>query len=893
MPYSRPCQLFAICFSIFIIALSSNALASAQTNTIFLPLKITSLHEDNYTETIDKAYQTAVKRHDQQIVDRTTAEGQINYNSDWPPTHKQINAYPKPSNINYIVTGTATVLGNKISIDMVIFDLLDATSKYTMFGNGKVAAIDATLDELVDDVISYTGRFYRISSVKIKGNTRIDSGAILRHIENRSGDNYDPARIRQDLKDIFKMGYFDDVSVDIHGSNKGKNVTFIVKEKEIIASVGVSGNENIKEEDILEILTVNSNTIYNPNQVNKSESYIRQLYKTKGYYNTKVTTKITYPKKDYVAVEYVIHEGTKVYIKDIVFQGNTTFKDKVLLKIMLSSEKNWMSWFNDSGVLKRDFVQEDANRIGSFYQNHGFIEVKIAEPVIEKKGKWLYVTFKIHEGARFKVGLITIDGDLIKPEEELLSLSKLGEEKYFTRDVLRNDTLAFTDLYASNGYAFADINPDTSKDDENQRINVNYHITKGELVYVNRIQIKGNTRTRDKVLRREMTLEETAIYDSSAIKRSTARLKRLEYFEDVSITSEPTDADNTMDVVVAVREKSTGSFSIGAGYSSVDSLMFMAEVSQNNFLGRGQKIGLTANIGGTNTRYSLNFTEPHLNDSKLLFGFDLYSWDHEYDDYTKSSVGGGLRFGYPIWWGWRSFFGIGTDKSSLSDIEQGTTADVIWKSQQIEVTNFITLGVSKDTRNKSFNTSRGARHIFSVKQGGGFLSGDAEFTKYEASTSWYFPIWKELVFHYKLAGGYVQENEEDCLPVFERFYLGGLNTVRGFENGKISHVDDDTDDRYGGTRMVYQNMEFLFPLFKDAGVSGVIFFDAGNVWGGLDEPSDYGFENFEMDQVSMGAGFGFRWLSPMGPLRLEWGKNLDPKYGEDTSVWDFSMGGTF
>ncbi len=637
MPAIRPHHLFTICLCVFTLGFSAHVFAAqAKTNALFLPLKITSLQGDTLTTEIDDSYARAAKSHNQSTLTRSIAETQLDYSKNWPPTYQQITTIPRPEGIDYIVTGSATILGDTISIDMIVFDLLDATEKHAIFGDAEVTTISSTLDDLVTDITSYTGRLFRISSVKIAGNTRIDSGAILRKIENRSGDRYDPARVRQDLKDIFKMGYFDDVSVDIHGSDKGKEITFIVKEKEIIDSVSITGNVNIKEDDIREVLTVNHNTIYNPNQVNKSESYIRQLYKAKGYYDTQVQTKITYPKKDYVAVEYAIKEGSKVYIKDIIFLGNTTFKDNELLEGMVSTEKNWLSWFNDSGVLKRDFVQEDANRIGAFYQNHGFVDVKIGEPIIEKKDEWLYVTFEINEGDRYRVGVITVTGDLSQPAEQLLDLTTLGNEKYYTRNVLRSDTLAITDLYASKGYAFADISPDTKKDDLNKRVDVHYHISKGELVYINRITVKGNNRTRDKIIRREMALDESDIYDATAIKKSTARLKRLDFFEDVSITPEPTDEDNTMNVLVEVKEKPTGMFSIGAGYSSVDSLMFMAEVSQNNFLGRGQHVSLQANVGGTNTRYSLKFTEPHLNDSKLLFGFDIYSWEHDYDDYTKS-----------------------------------------------------------------------------------------------------------------------------------------------------------------------------------------------------------------------------------------------------------------
>ncbi len=498
-----------------------------------------------------------------------------------------------------------------------------------------------------------------------------------------------------------------------------------------------------------------------------------------------------------------------------------------------------------------------------------------------------------------------------------MKLTKLGDERYFTREILRKDTLTLTDYYASKGYAFADISPETKKDVENKRVNVVLHIAKGDLVYVNRIIIKGNSRTRDKVIRRKMAIDESDILDTTAIKKSTARLKRLDYFEDVSVTPEPTDEENMMDVLVEVKEKATGTFSIGAGYSSVDNLTFMAEVSQDNFLGRGQHLTLQANVGGSNTRYNLKFTEPHLNDSKLLFGFDLYSWEHDYDDYTKDSQGGGVRFGYPLWGRWSAFANLGMDESKLSDVSEAAS-QVIVDSQDIETTHFISGGFVRDTRDRRYLPTTGSRNIISTKKAGGFLGGDSEFTKTEASTSWYFPVFWKVVFHAKLAAGYINEddpgnevlNEPSKLPVYERFYLGGLSTVRGFENGRISPIDTKTNERIGGTEMVYTNLEFTFPLFEEAGLSGVIFYDAGQVWDRTyvyDQTDqyyslladEYGHElddyadNWSLDTLRHGVGFGFRWLSPMGPLRLEWGKNLDPREDEDKSIWDFSIGGSF
>ncbi|PLX47958.1 MAG: outer membrane protein assembly factor BamA [Desulfobulbaceae bacterium] len=907
---------FTLFFCLTLLSHPLPAQAADTTNTLFLPLKTKSLQGDNFSQQMDEALAAAVAAEDQDYFSRRQAKEIFYYEGIWPPSYKEISAFAADHDYDYIVTGSATKLGETIAIDLTLFDLLEQTTKSSTFGEARQTNLAATVASLTKEITAYTGRLHRIAAINIKGNTRIDSGAILRHIENRQGDAYNPGRLRQDLRAIFKMGYFNDVSIEVRGSDKGKEVTFVVEEKEIIAKVEIHGAKEVSEKDIRELLTVTPSTIYSPQQVNKSASLIKQFYKSKGFYNTRVTTKITYPKKDYVSVNYYIVEGKKVYIRDIAFNGNMTFSDGELLDIMVTSEKGWFSWFTESGVLKRDSAKEDANRIGAFYQNHGFIDVKIAEPIIEKRDEWLHVTFNIDEGERYKVGLYDIEGDLLEDKEELLAKTNLGDERYFTREVLRNDTLALTDLYASQGYAFADISPQTKKDSVNKRVDVTLHINKGNLVHVNRIIIRGNTRTRDKVIRREMVMDEHDIFDTTAIKKSTARLKRLDFFEDVSITPQPTTEENKMDVVVDVKEKPTGTFSIGAGYSSVDKLMFMAEVSQNNFLGRGQHLSLQANIGGTSTRYNLKFTEPHLNDSKLLFGFDLYSWEYDYDDYTKESRGGALRFGYPVWEKWHAFSSIGVDDSKLSDINELIASQIIIDSKDIETTRFITVGLSRDTRDRRYLPSSGSRNMISTKKAGSFLGGDSEFTKTEASSSWYFPVFWKVVFHAKVAAGYIHEDDPgnglpstdplynpSKLPVYERFYLGGLATVRGFENGKISPRDTATNERIGGTEMAYMNLEFTFPLFEEAGLSGVVFYDTGQVWDRTykADPSEPYYrssyedfsENWDLSTLRHGAGFGFRWLSPMGPLRLEWGKNLDPRDDEDSSIWDFSIGGSF
>jgi outer membrane protein insertion porin family len=317
--------------------------------------------------------------------------------------------------------------------------------------------------------------------------------------------------------------------------------------------------------------------------------------------------------------------------------------------------------------------------------------------------------------------------------------------------------------------------------------------------------------------------------------------------------------------------------------------MFMGEVSENNFLGKGQRLSLQANMSSRSSRYNFSFTEPYLNDTKLLFGYDIYKWAREYDDYTKDSTGAGLRFAYPIGNKWNLGWGYGFDDTKMTDVVLDNTSQTILDSMLIETTSFVRLGLAKDTRNRLTDASKGWLTNYSIKHAGGFLGGDSAFTKYEATSSWHYPLWWETTFRVKGAVGYVIENEDGKLPVYEKFYLGGLNTIRGFDSGKVSprelNNDGVTLSRIGGEKMWYGNVEWIFPIVKEIGLKGLVFFDFGNVYTDSD--------SWDFADLRYSVGLGFRWLSPMGPLRLEWGYNLDPIEDEKQGVWDFSIGGAF
>jgi len=887
------CAFILLWAPLFLLADTQPAAAADTSVTLVLPLKInTPDNKENLTETADAALAKVLgtgsaRQKGFKFMPRTEAEKIFDYGAAWPPTTEKLQAFGSQSaqSVHYVAAGSLTKLGDTVSIDIKVFDLLDpSTPKFYYLEGQEVSNLEQSLTDITGDILSYTGRSFLIASIAPEGNKRIDSGAILRNISTRAGDFYEPEKLRDDLKNVFKMGYFDDVQLKVDDTEKGKKVIFEVKEKPVIGQVIISGQDELKEEAIRDVISVVPNTILNPNKTREAVENIKNLYKSKGFYNTEVTTELTYPKPERVDIHFNIAEGEKVYIKEIRFEGNESFKDKELEKVMGTKEKGLLSWFNDSGVLKREILEQDAARITAFYNNHGFIEAMVGQPKITQEGKWLYITIAISEGNRYKVGNIDLSGDLIADKKELLDLLKLKDEKYLNRGVLRQDLLRLNDYYAEHGFAFAESTPTIKTDKEKKLVDVNIHITKGALVYINRITIKGNTRTRDKVIRRQLEVKEKGIFDSKALRTSHQQLQRLDYFEEVSITPEPTADKTKMDLNVEVKEKPTGAFSIGAGYSSVDKLMFVGEISQNNFLGYGQRLALQANLSATSTRYNLSFTEPYFYDTQLLVGLDLYNWVREYDTYTRDSHGFAARFGYPIWEEWHATFSYGFDDTELDDV----TADAdpaIKASQNINTTSFVSLGFNRDTRNNLYVTTNGSLNSLRLEYAGGPLQGDSQYTKLEGSTSWFFPglIGDDTAFHIKFAAGQVWENEKNKLPDFEKFYLGGIDSLRGFPARTVAVPVSGTNDYVGGEIMWYTNLEYQFPLVKQGGLRGLVFYDAGNVY-----DNEWNFDDIRQD-----VGVGLRWMSPMGPMRLEWAYVIDPRPGDDPTNFEFSIGGGF
>jgi len=871
--------------SLFLLfSLPFSALAAKQ-NTAFLPLRINAPEQSTLRLTADQELARALSVQNFSMISRSEAEKMVQYSGPWPPSAQTLQHIAEKSGYDYVAIGSLNQIGKRLSLDIAVFDLLSPNALHTSFQEAPDSkSLDLAFKEAITDILGYTNREFTIASIAPEGNERIDSGAILRKIETKPGDLYDAKGLRKDLKSVFSMGYFDDVAIDVTDTNSGKAITFKVKEKPLISAISFNGADELEEKDVREAAKISANSIVNPAKINNAVQRIKGLYKSKGYFKTKVTANLSYPTPETVEIRFQIEEGEKISIDKIVFQGNKAFDDGDLEGVIETGTWNWLSWITESGVLKMDVLQQDAGRLAAFYQNHGFIEAKVGEPKVVEKNDALQISFPIEEGPRYRVGTVDIQGDLIKDKSELIGMLKIRKEQFLNRKILREDTLKLTDLYAENGYAFAEIRPKVNKAATGKRVDILLKVDKGSLVYFNRVEIQGNTRTRDNVIRRDLEVKEGGVFDSKAVRSSTQKLQRLGFFEEVTVTPQPTMNEDQMNVMVHVKEKSTGQFSVGAGYSSSESLLFMGKISESNLMGTGNNLSLSANLSGLTTRFNLSYTNPRFLDSHVSAGIDLFNWQREYTDYTKDSTGGALRFGQPFFEKWYVYYGYSIDNTTLSNVAE-FASQVIKDSENIKLTSALNARLVRDSRNRRFIPNSGSKNSMSIRHAGGVLGGDAEFTKVEATSSWYFPMFWKSIFHVKGSIGEAFADNDKKLPVYERYYLGGMNSIRGFPSAEISPVDPVTGERIGGDKMWYANFAVQFPLLEEAGLHGEIFTDLGNVYASGDS---WDFGNYKHT-----AGIGFLWMSPMGPIRLAWGYNLDQQPGEDSSNWDFTMGGSF
>ena len=722
-----------------------------------------------------------------------------------------------------------------------------------------------------------------ISKITIMGNAKVEDGVIRGAIKSREGNPFSADQVREDLRSIFNLGYFSDVQVDIKPTPRGKEVIFIVAERPSIKDIVVTGNQKVKLEDIKEKVTLKPRSILNLDKVKENADQIRKLYFTKGYYGVKVEEKVDYLEANEALVTYAITEGPKGRIKTIRFKGNKNLKASDLRKIMQTKEWTIFSFFTKGGILDEDVLKNDVQILTAYYYEHGYLEAKISEPKINLSDpKRITIEIDVQEGPQYRLGEIDFRGDLIRSKESLFRSLGLKRNDVYSGSAVRRDVTTLTEIYANQGYAYVEVNPNTSIDSKEHLANVVFDINKGKLVYFDKIQVTGNAKTRDKVVRRELLVAEGELYSVTALNESRNRLKRTGYFKEVDFTTSRGSGDDKIDLNLKVEEAPSGALTFGVGYSGLEGILGSASVSERNLFGLGYAASLRLRLGADSNDVRLGFTDPYFLGYRLSAGTDLY---HEkvgfFDTYSYKVTGGDIRLGKEITNNFRLDLMYKLETVDVYDIQLGAPLTIIEQAGK-NTTSALLLTPSLDTRNDFYAPSKGQRTSLLIENAGGPLGGDYSFVKSALQTSWYFPLPLGVVLNLRGQAGAIEAYNGSIVPTYEKFYVGGITTVRGFEYGFAGPVDLGGDP-VGANYMLVFNTELIVPLAREIGLRGAVFFDMGK---GANKVSD-------LLPLRYAAGVGIRWFSPFGPINIDFGWNLSPKRDEKGFVLDFGAGTVF
>lgn len=751
-----------------------------------------------------------------------------------------------------------------------------------------------------------------IKSIEIKGNRKIEKDAIMLKIQSKVGEAYSSEKIREDVTEVFKLGYFLDIKVDLKGSGNDLVLTYEVTEKPSISEIVYEGNSELKNEDLAEALGVKAYQILNMDKLKAGVEKMQKLYEDKGYFLAKVDYEVTDVKKDEnVKVTFRIKENDKVKVKKITFIGNNKLGDGFLKSKMLTTEGGYFSALSGSGQYKQEMFDRDVQILRFAYYNQGYVQAKIDRPQVyvtpDKKN--IYISIKVEEGEQYDVGEVDFAGDLLFSRQELSDSIEINKNKVFAYDVLQKDISNLTAKYGDLGYAYANVIPRYRFNDKERKVDLVFEFDKGNKVYFGRVNVVGNSKTRDKVVRRELKIKEGELYNETRRRESVENIQRLGFFDEVNFkTSVDPQRTDIMNVDIVVKERNTGQIQLGAGYGSATGFSLQGSVNQTNFLGKGQNLGASVNLSGYGNYYSLSFTEPYFNDTLWSVGFNAYSSANTGRlDFDELHQGGSMTFGHPVSEFTRAFLRTKYDKAELkgrTDVNgQNITDPDLYPLSAASGETISTAAIMEyDTRNDRFSPTKGIFASASYEYAG---LGQLKFQRSNATLRFFKNLFWDVTFRNSLQVARIEGLNDRDVPFSELYLLGGPYSLRGYRiyrvgKSKFSNLlftqyktanpaasDQEARDYatrpYGGTNQALYQGELQFPIIKEAQIMGVVFYDTG-----------LADDVFSDGSLYSDVGFGIRWFSPIGPLRFEWGfpLNRNSLYYEPT-VFEFSIGTPF
>jgi outer membrane protein insertion porin family len=722
-----------------------------------------------------------------------------------------------------------------------------------------------------------------------------------------------------------RLGFFSDVVVEARGDEAKPTLVFRVAERPAVRQVRIEGNEEISNDDLKEAIAgVKPFSIVDLKAVAEATKKIQEKYVEKGFFLAEVTHRLAEQPDNQVDVVFDVAEHAKVQVRQITFIGNEKVPREAITPYMQTREGGYLSFLTSSGTYREEAFERDLGAVQFVYGDRGYLFAKVDEPAIalSPDRRFMNITLRIDEGEQYRVGDVEFEGELLDREPLLKRIAQVTPGEIFARSKVGKDLTAITDLYKDMGYAYANVTPLTDVDRESRIVDLSYDVQPGQKVYFERIEIAGNTRTRDKVIRRELRIFEGALYGQTAVNASKQRVTALGYFETVEIKTERGSADDKIVARVEVKEKSTGTFQIGAGFSSYENFILTGQISQNNFFGWGQSLSLQVQWSSIRQLGNIQFVEPYFLDTRWTFAFDVYATEATYTTFDRTAIGGSLTWGYELvgltpWWDFARRLEdmrlFATYTNERVSVERNFEDILLANRFRSGTTSALRLSLQWDKRDNRLFPSRGFFHSVSAEFAPPLLAPETVFgnsvnlfSRYTLDTRYYRPIKWGFIGRVKLSAGYIREWDSDHpIPISELYYLGGINSVRGYRQLSIAPRETAAIEprgdaatgliSVGGDKQLTLNLEIEFPIMEKVGIRGVLFHDMGNAFrpGRFTDP-DVSYSLYRS------VGFGLRWFSPIGPLRFEWGfplnRRKNPATGEfeDESVdFQFTIGNFF
>lgn len=790
-----------------------------------------------------------------------------------------------------------------------------------------------------DGALNLQGR--AIERVQFRGNRKVEDDAIRVQLLSKAGTLLDATKLREDLRSMWKLGFFADIDVEAEVSAGGGVVlTFAVKEKPSIRKVLIAGNSDLGLDKINEVLDLELDTIVDITKVKKNRDKVAELYVQKGFYLATVDWEVKPVNESEVDVWLTVDEKAKVKIREVQFIGNTAITDAELRGAISTRRQDAMSFLNDSGTYSQEAFERDLLMVSAYYWDRGYANVKVGTPQLRlsRDKQFMYLSIPVDEGPVFTIGQVTFKGDLIGSAADNANRVKLRAGTTFSRTTIAEDREKLSSYYQDQGYAYANVLPLTKVDLANRRINLTFEVARGKRAYFERINIRGNAKTRDKVIRREMQISEGEMFNNTNLEVSKRRITALGFFDNVVISTKRGSSDEFVEVNVEVVERPTGTFQIGAGFSSVENFIAQAQISQNNLFGRGQTLALQAQISSLRQLFLLRFVEPYFLDTQWTFAFDLYNQSRGFGTFFRNASGGTLTWGYSLANLFKKGPGIRDVRAfltyKLEDVNIttgsggitnfGATAAPIAATSVANlfrggVTSSIRASLSWDSRNNRLFPTGGWFHTLFAEYASEYTGSENRFVRLGGFARHYRTLYGPFVLKVNAEVGVTTSTDPLGVPISERYLVGGIFDVRGYAPRSLGPrlLTQNPGDvgqplgslPLGGNMQIIWNSEIEFPLFKKVGISGVVFYDMGNAYNledrycsGLQRKNSSISIKFDpcfnapdslVKGIRKSVGFGFRWFSPIGPLRFEWGIPLDAQPGEDPLVFEFTIGNFF